>query len=92
MKRREADIGLELRTGCPYHADPERESTPRSDVQQRGLADAGLSDQQQRLAAQPRSFDERPQYIDLRAPPDTPSGSIGSPGVIARAGSGGWSG
>ena len=53
VERREADIGLEFRTGCAYHADAERDGAPRGDVQQRGLADAGVSDQHQRLAAEP---------------------------------------
>ncbi len=70
VERREADIGLEFRTGCAYHADAERAGAPRGDVQQRGLADAGVSDQHQRLAAEPRAFDERLQYVDLRVASD----------------------
>ena len=63
VQGRERDLGLELSPGCAYHVDTQRDRASRGDVQQRGLADAGVSDDHERLAAQRRALDERLQYV-----------------------------
>jgi len=57
VQRREADLGLELATGCTDDIDAKRDRVPRGDIEQRGLADAGVPDQHERLAGDPRALD-----------------------------------
>ena len=70
VQGRETDLGLELSPGRAYHADTQRDRAPRGDVQKRGLADAGVADHDERVAAQRSALDERLQYVYLSAASD----------------------